>query len=120
MSSTATTSKAAKSTDAAEESTVESTSTPVSAYGFAKIINQLIADNADQFPGLKELPVQMFYSYKAKGLIGTESKPLTAEFAAEWFVTYAQKKVAREEAKAAKTKAELEGDEASTDETEAE
>jgi lipoprotein-anchoring transpeptidase ErfK/SrfK len=120
MSSTATTSKAAKSTDAAEESTVAdntpTTSTPVSAYGFAKIINQLIADNADQFPGLKELPVQMFYSYKAKGLIGTESKPLTAEFAAEWFVTYAQKKVAREEAKAAKTKAELEGDEATDSE----
>jgi hypothetical protein len=112
MPSKSTTTAPAASTDATEENAnVTSTEgTPVSAYGFAKIVNRLIADNAAEYPGLKELPVQMFYSYKAKGLIGTEKKPLTAEYAAEWFVTYAAKKVERETTKVAKREAELKGD----------
>jgi hypothetical protein len=104
------TTTAPAATDATEENVTSTEGTPVSAYGFAKIVNRLIAESNNG--ALKELPVQMFYSYKAKGLIGTEKKPLTAEYAAEWFVTYAAKKVERETTKAAKREAELKGDDA--------
>jgi hypothetical protein len=104
-------------TTAPEATEAVVTSTPVSAYGFAKIVNRLIADNPG--PGLKELPVQMFYSYKAKGLLGTDKKPLTAEYAVEWFAAYAERKVQREQTKVEKAQAELQGDtEATQDEAE--
>jgi hypothetical protein len=103
----------ARTNTTTEADVTETTSTPVSAYGFAKIVNRLIADNPG--PGLKELPVQMFYSYKAKGLLGTEKKPLTAEFAVEWFATYAAKKVEREQTRQTKVAEELQATEAPTE-----
>jgi hypothetical protein len=84
---------------------VTTTTTEVTAYGFSKIVNTLLKEK-----GLKELPPQMFYTYKNKGLIGTEEKPLTAEFATEWTTSYIERKSQKEAAKAAKTEAELNGE----------
>jgi hypothetical protein len=94
----------ASTTSKKTESTtpVEVTSTEVTAYGFSKIVNTLLKEK-----GLKELPPQMFYTYKNKGLIGTTEKPLTAEFATEWTTSYIERKSQKEAAKAAKTEAEL-------------
>jgi hypothetical protein len=86
------------------EVTTSTEATEVTAYGFSKIVNTLLKEK-----GLKELPPQMFYTYKNKGLIGTTEKPLTAEFATEWTTSYIERKSQKEAAKAAKTEAELNG-----------
>jgi hypothetical protein len=80
----------------------KTTSTTVTAYGFAKIVNEALKEG-----GFKELPAQMFYTYKNKGLIGTDEKPLTAEYATTWTAQYIERKAAKEAKAAEKVKAEL-------------
>ena len=97
--------------DDTNTATVEATSTEVTAYGFAKVVNTRLEEL-----GIKQLPAQMFYTYKSKGLIGTEEKPLTSEYAAEWVEAYAERKATKEAQKQAKLEAELKG-ESTTDTT---
>jgi hypothetical protein len=95
----------------------KNTPTVVTAYGFAKVVNTILAEAGN--PLLPQLPVQMFYSYAKKGLIGTDKKPLTAEYAAEWTTAYMARKVEREQGKAAKVEQELNGTDDANDEEQA-
>jgi hypothetical protein len=83
------------------------TTTTVTAYGFAKVVNGILKEAN---PPLPELPAQMFYSYTKKGMLGTEEKPLTAEYAPVWAAEYIERKAARVQAKEAKVAAELAGE----------
>jgi hypothetical protein len=91
----------------------KTTSTETTAYGFSKIANEILREK-----GFKELPAQMFYSYRAKGLLGTETKPLTKEFAVVWTEAYMEKKSARVAAAEAKVETELKGEAAEEASTE--
>jgi hypothetical protein len=89
---------AANSTPAAAPQTTEVST--ITAYGFAKVVNGILREK-----GLKELPPQMFYSYKAKGLIGNPEKgkaPMTEAGALAWTERYLARKA---EATAKATKA---------------
>jgi hypothetical protein len=78
------------------------TVTEVTAYGFTKIVNVLLEQAS-----IKVIPPQMIYSYKAKGLLGTEEKPLTAEYAVIWTAKYIERKAERATKAAEKIEAEL-------------
>jgi len=92
-------------TEAPSTQTAQTTAhNTITAYGFAKIVNTRMKE-----AGLKELPAQMFYSYAKKGMLGTETKPLTPEYAAVWTEEYLVRRVTREQAKVAKIEAELNG-----------
>jgi hypothetical protein len=90
--------------------TATPTATACTAYGFAKVVNVKLKE-----AGLKELPAQMFYSYAKKGLIGTDAKPLTLEYAIVWTEAYIARKQERLQAAAEKLKAELNGEATKSD-----
>jgi hypothetical protein len=67
----------------------------ITAYRFAKIANAALTE-----VGHKELPPQMFYSYAKKGMLGTEAKPLTEEYASQWVEAYLSRKATKATAEA--------------------
>jgi hypothetical protein len=92
-------------TESTEAVSQADTRTEVTAYGFTKIVNKALEE-----AGLKVIPPQMIYSYKAKGLLGTEEKPLTAEYAVIWTAKYIERKAERATKAAEKIEAELKGE----------